>query len=57
MTGITGENGEAHFDQEAGVYTVHVLQTPEGYQQNTEEYPAPREPGNVEIVLEKEPSL
>ena len=25
MTGNTDENGEAHFDQEAGVYTVHVL--------------------------------
>ncbi len=53
MTDVTDEDGKARFDQEAGTYTVHILQAPEGYQENTEEYTAPEAPGVITISLEK----
>ena len=51
MMGATDENGIAAFEQEAGSYTVHVLKVPEGFENVSEEFAAPAQPGRLVIVL------
>lgn len=53
ILGETGADGTARFDREAGVYTVHILQLPEGYAPDNTEYIAPLTPGTVSIGLRK----
>ena len=53
MMGVTGEDGTADFEADAGTYAVHVLKVPDGYEQDTEEYEAPEDPGNVMITLKQ----
>ena len=53
MMGVTGEDGAAVFEADAGTYAVHVLTVPDGYEQDTEEYEAPEDPGNVMITLKQ----
>ena len=47
----TGDDGVAEFDRDAGSYTIHVLQVPEGYASDNTEYTAPDQPDRVTIVL------
>ncbi len=47
----TDENGLAVFEKEAGAYTVHVLNVPEGCAKDPTEYSAPAQPGCVCSVL------
>lgn len=54
LTADTDETGVAVFDQEAGSYTIHVLEVPEGFAADDTEYEAPAEPGIVTIVLSRE---
>ena len=51
MMGTTDENGIAAFEQDAGSYTVHVLKVPEGFENVSEEFAAPAQPGRLVIVL------
>ena len=51
MMGTTDENGIAAFEQKAGSYTVHVLKVPEGFENVSEEFKAPAQPGQLVIVL------
>ena len=56
MTGQTDENGEARFEREAGVYTIHLLKVPAGYAPDDTEYAAPEKPGTVTLVLKADGS-
>ncbi len=47
----TGPTGEALFRVNPGVYTVQLLQVPEGYLMDESEYPIPEPFGSVTIVL------
>lgn len=49
----TDENGVASFAHEEGVYTVHVLRVPGGYEANDEEYVTADTFCDVSIVLQK----
>lgn len=49
--GQTGADGVATFDKEAGSYTVHVIDVPDGYASDDTEYTAPEQPGRITIVL------
>lgn len=51
MTGKTDAEGIASFAQAPGSYTVHVLRVPDGYAEDSAEYPTPEKPGTVNIVL------
>ena len=53
MMETTDGDGTAAFDVEAGTYTVHILKVSEGFEEDSEEYEAPAEPGTVEITLKK----
>jgi hypothetical protein len=54
ILGETGDDGTAGFDREAGTYTIHILQPPEGYAADDTEYAAPLTPGTTTIVLHAE---
>ena len=54
VAGVTDESGTARFDKEAGAYTVHILEVPNGYAPDDTEYNAPSTPGKVTIVLKAE---
>jgi hypothetical protein len=49
--GETDADGIAVFEQEEGLYTVHVYKVPEGYAEDSTEYPAPETYGDVIITL------
>ena len=51
ILGETDADGTARFDREAGAYTIHILQPPDGYAPDDTEYMAPSTPGTVSIVL------
>ena len=51
ILGTTDDNGIAVFDNEAGSYTVHIFEAPEGYADDDTEYTAPAKPGRLTIVL------
>ena len=51
--GTTDENGIAAFEKEAGSYTVHVQNVPEGYAEDNTEYTTSSEPGTITIVLKR----
>ena len=50
--GKTDENGVASFDDPEGVYDVHILKVPEGYQKDDNEYRTSATYGSLEIVLQ-----
>ena len=49
----TDESGVASFEAEKGVYTVHVLKAPDGYEENTEEITTLETYSDIFIVLQK----
>lgn len=49
----TDENGQAAFDVEEGVYTVHMLKVPEGYEKPEDEYVTADTFSDVFVVLQK----
>lgn len=53
MMDVTGEDGTAVFDVEAGTYAVHILKVPDGYAPDTEEYAVSEEPGSITVTLQK----
>ena len=52
--GTTDVNGLVTFSVDKGVYTAHLLTTPEGYMENTESYTTPEDFCDLHFVLEKE---
>ena len=51
--GKTDENGVAEFNAEEGIYTVHILKVPEGYQKTSEEIRTDAVYSDVHFVLKK----
>jgi len=50
----TDENGVAEFAVEDGrVYTIHIAEVPDGYEENEQEYFTAKEYCDVNIVLQK----
>lgn len=50
--GKTDENGVAEFDAEEGVYTVHMLKVPAGYEKSSVEITTNTSYSDIFIVLE-----
>ncbi|MBO4915583.1 MAG: redoxin family protein [Oscillospiraceae bacterium] len=53
ITGKTGADGIAVFDQPEGSYTVHILKAPTGFAADDTEYQAPETYGRVTITLKR----
>ena len=53
MVGETDEEGTAVFESEEGIYTVHILTAPEGYETTEEEFETAETYSDVFIVLQK----
>ena len=53
MFGKTDENGVVEFAQENGVYSVHILKVPEGYEKPNDEYETSEDYCDVCFVLQK----
>ena len=51
--GKTDAEGIAAFDNEPGIYTVHILAVPDGFEKNEEEYKTTDTYGDVQIVLNR----
>ncbi len=51
VMGETDQDGIAVFGNDEGLYTVHVYSVPEGYAEDTTEYPVPETYGDVNITL------
>lgn len=51
VMGETDADGIATFEQDEGLYTVHVYSVPGGYAEDTTEYPVPETYGDVSITL------
>lgn len=49
----TDETGIATFEQEPGIYTIHILKVPEGYVKPEEEFKTTEEYGLTMVTLEK----
>ena len=50
----TDENGMAVFEEPEGVYEVHILKVPKGYQKNQDLYTTPDTNSDMVIVVEAE---
>ena len=53
MMGETDENGIASFDVPGGTYTLHIVDVPEEYEDDAEEYDVPETAGTVVVTLKK----
>ncbi len=51
----TDENGTAVFEKKAGVYEVHIIDVPEGYEETDEVFHTQSGPGEIRIHLNKLP--
>ncbi len=51
--GVTGSDGIAAFDDPPGVYEVHVLKVPDGYDQDTSVYRTDEQHSDMVITLER----
>ena len=54
MMGETDESGTAVFDEEEGIYTVHILKAPESCGNTEEEFAAADTCCDVFVVLQKQ---
>lgn len=55
MFGETDEDGIAEFKAEEGsIYTIHILEVPDGYEETDDEYETSEEYCDVHVVLQKE---